>query len=237
MTSKRYFPTNSWIKPNSYCVSNVDMLALALSDYFDYVTNLKKPTDQTSALLKSIVHIAEFINANTDKYKFCVVGGKYHAVYTPTTTEPDGTPLLKRTTLSVSQEIRRGQYACNWRICQGDVTDGDDTGTIAKTVARRKAYQRVNLTHNGLPMSPRITRLPTIVSKLDKVNESPTRCSTGQRNNDPVKTTGNTFRRLSSLATGIDESDSLCEVRNTLTTTTQQPSIAAIHHDFKNRYG
>ncbi|MFY0656161.1 MAG: hypothetical protein JXR12_05215 [Neptunomonas phycophila] len=240
--TKPYFPTNSWIKPNADGVSNLDMVAKAMSDFEIYVGTWTVDDKQKEAALNSVLSLAEFINYNARKYRFCVVGGKYHTIYTEVQTEADGTPLRKRTVLALDQEIRRGRYACNWTICQGDAgkTDKDNRH---KTISRRKAYSKAGIAPNGAPMLEARTYAPKIVSRAEKVNESPTRSSTGRKNKNPMEIAKNSFRRISSLSDEYCATETHCTVRGGLLKTQQlefnfkdATPVDKIRQDIKNRY-
>lgn len=240
--TKPYFPTNSWIKPNDDGVTNVDMLAKAMCDFTDHVGSLTINKERKDLMRKSVLSLAEFINKNARKYRFCIVGGKYHTMYTPVEVEEDGTPLRKRTVLALNQEVRRGRYACNWQICKGDVGKTDEAN-ITKTMARRRAYTKAGIAPNGVPMSTGNTYAPAIVSRDEKVNESPTRSSGGRKNKKPIEISDNTFLRVSSLSEEYCADETSCPVRQDLVETKQlefnfnQATVTEkITHDIRNRY-
>lgn len=239
---KPYFPTNSWIKPNADGVSNVDMVAKAMADFEIHVASLDIDEDKKQAMLDSVLSLAEFINLNARVYRFCVVGGKYHTIYTPVETDKDGTPLRARTVLAFDQEIRRGRYACNWTICKGDIGK-DDNANREKTYSRRRAYEKHGVAPNGAPMVQPSTFAPKIVSRSEKVNKSDSRSSTGRKNSEPMEIAKNSFRRVSSLSDEYCAEDTGCTIRGGLLKTHQlefnfedASPIEKIQHDIKNRY-
>ncbi len=240
---KPYFPTNSWIKPNADGISNVDMVAKAMADFELHVASLDDlDENQKEQMLDSVLSLAEFINENAHTYRFCIVGGKYHTIYTPVLNDKDGTPLRARTVLAFDQEIRRGRYACNWTICKGDVGKTDEANR-EKTYSRRKSYEKYGIAPNGAPMVTPTSYAPKVVSRKEKVNKSPTRSSTGRKNSEPMVIAKNFFRRVSNMSEEYCAEETGCHVRGGLLMTQQlefnfedASSVEKIQHDIRNRY-